>query len=145
MLVRNVEVPVLRSLSFTTEDDQISGLANGQARVVQLTLLNTGNAEEQYTLELQQVNYTIADLLTEQTPILDAWDGEASVTLRLNMPLGLEPGFYTLTVIARNMADNTVGQSLQISLEILDTAAVTVLDEDADQSYIPGDLSLIHI
>ncbi|MEC8078884.1 MAG: hypothetical protein VX150_03095 [Candidatus Thermoplasmatota archaeon] len=139
VLVRNVEVPVLRSLSFTTEDDQISGLANGQARVVQLTLLNTGNAEEQYTLELQQVNYTIADLLTEQTPILDAWDGEASVTLRLNMPLGLEPGFYTLTVIARNMADNTVGQSLQISLEILDTAAVTVLDEDADQSYIPGD------
>ena len=139
VLVRNIEVPVLRSLSFTTEDDQISGLANGQARVVQLTLLNTGNAEEQYTLELQQVNYTIADLLTDQTPILDAWDGEASVTLRLNMPLGLEPGFYTLTVIARNMADNTVGQSLQISLEILDTAAVAVLDEDADQSYIPGD------
>ena len=104
-----------------------------------MTLLNTGNAEEQYTLELQQVNYTIADLLTDQTPILDAWDGEASVTLRLNMPLGLEPGFYTLTVIARNMADNTVGQSLQISLEILDTAAVAVLDEDADQSYIPGD------
>ena len=140
VLVRNVEVPVLRSLTFTSEEDQISGAANGQARVIPLTLINTGNAEEQYTFELQQSNWRLqAELLTEQTPLLDPWDGEASVALKFNMPLGLEPGFYTATVVARNVDDNTVGQSLQIAVEILDTAAVTVLDEDADQSYIPGD------
>ena len=131
---------MLRSLTFTSEEDQISGAANGQARVVPLTLINTGNAEEQYTFELQQSNWRLqAELLTEQTPLLDPWDGEASVALKFNMPLGLEPGFYTATVVARNVDDNTVGQSIQIAVEILDTAAVTVLDEDADQSYIPGD------
>ena len=140
VLVRNIEVPVLRSLSLTSEEYQIQGPANGQARVVSLTLLNTGNAEEQYTFELQQSNWRLqAELLSEQTPVLDAWDGEANVALRFNMPLGLEPGYYTATVVARNVEDNTVGQSIQISVEILDTAAVTVLDEDADQSYIPGD------
>lgn len=140
VLVRNIEVPVLRSLDFTSETYEITGSANGQARVIPLTLMNTGNAEEQYTFELQQSNWLLrAELLSEQTAMLDAWDGEANVALRFNMPLGLEPGFYTATVVARNVNDNTVGKSLQISVEILDTAAVTVLDEDADQSYIPGD------
>ena len=140
VLVRNIEVPVLRSLNFYADTYEISGPSNGQATVVPLTLFNTGNAEEQYNLELQQSNWRLqAELLSEQTPVLDPWDGEANIALRFAMPLGLEPGLYTATVVARNVNDNTVGQSLQIQVEVLDTAAVTVLDEDADQSYIPGD------
>ena len=129
VLVRNVEIPVLRSLTFTSEEDQISGAANGQARVIPLTLINTGNAEEQYTFELQQSNWRLKPSCSPNKPLCWTPDGEASVALKFNMPLGLEPGFYTATVVARNVDDNTVGQSLQIAVEILDTAAVTVLDE----------------
>jgi len=53
--------------------------------------------------------------------------------------VGLQPGFYTATVTARSVDDATVGQSVQVQVEVLDTAAVFVHDEDADQSYIPGD------
>lgn len=140
VLVRTVEVPVLRDLSLTPDADSISGPANGQAQMVYMTLLNLGNDDEQYTLTLQQSNWMLhAELLQEETPVLDAWDGETTVGLRFPMPVGLQPGFYTATVTARSVDDLTVGQSVQVQVEVLDTAAVFVYDEDADQSYIPGD------
>lgn len=140
VLVRNIEVPVLRALSLTTETDSISGPANGQAQIIYMTLLNLGNDDEQYSLTLQQSSWLLqAELLQEETPVLDAWDGETNVGLRLPMPVGLQPGFYTATVVARSIDDNTVGQSVQVQVQVLDTAAVFVYDEDADQSYIPGD------
>jgi len=105
-----------------------------------MTLLNLGNDDEQYSLTLQQSNWLLqAELLQEETPVMDAWDGETTIGLRFPMPVGLQPGFYTATVTARSVDDATVGQSVQVQVEVLDTAAVFVHDEDADQSYIPGD------
>ena len=45
-----------------------------------------------------------------------------------------------MTVKATSVDDNTISDSIDLSIEILETAAVFVSDEETGQSYIPGDL-----
>ena len=56
------------------------------------------------------------------------------------MPIGLNPGIYTVTVKATSVDDTTISDSIDLSIEILETAAVFVSNEETGQSYIPGDL-----
>ena len=72
--------------------------------------------------------------------MLDAWDGESTVVLSLPMPIGLSPGFYSVTITATSVDDDMVYDSVEIIVEILETAAVFVSNEETGQSYIPGDL-----
>ena len=72
---------------------------------------------------------------------MDAWDGEAVVGVNFPMPVGLQPGIYVATLNVINTEDALIRTSQVITIEILDTAAVFVSDEDADQSYIPGDIA----
>ena len=139
-LVRNVEVPVIRDVDMETDSYTIVGPANGNSRSVVVTLLNLGNNDEQYDLSIVQSNYRLeASLPATQSPVLDAWDGEGAFVLRLAMPVGLTPALYNVKVIATNVNDTSVSSSIDISVEILETAAVEVSDEDTGQSYIPGD------
>ena len=141
VLVRNVEVPVLRTVQLETEEYTYSGPANGNAKSLYLTLLNLGNDDEQYDLSLVQSQWQLqASLLADQSPVLDAWDGESTIVVSLAMPIGLNPGIYTVTVKATSVDDPTVSDSIDLSIEILETAAVFVSDEETGQSYIPGDL-----
>ncbi len=141
VLVRNIEVPVLREVSLETEENTFAGAANGVPKSLYLSLLNLGNDDEQYDLTLTQSNWRLqASLAAEQSPILDAWDGESTVVVSLAMPVGLSPGYYSFTVTATSVDDNTVSDSVEIIVEVLDTAAVFVSDEETGQSYIPGDL-----
>ena len=140
VLVRNVMVPVYRELSLEAEELNVQAPANGIAKKVYITVFNTGNDDEQYDLSINQQNWLLgANLAGDQTSVLDAWDGEGIIQLNLPMPVGLSPGLYGVTVTATSVDDPLVKKSISISVEILDTAAVDVSDEDADQSYIPGD------
>ena len=140
VLVRNIMVPVYRELSLESEDLNIQAPANGIAKRVFITIFNTGNDDEQYDLSLTQQNWQLgANLAGAQSSVLDAWDGEGIIQLNLPMPVGLSPGLYGVTVTATSVDDASVKRSISLSVEILDTAAVDVSDEDADQSYIPGD------
>ena len=140
VLVRNVMVPVYRELSLEAEELNVQAPANGIAKKVYITVFNTGNDDEQYDLSINQQNWLLgANLAGDQTSVLDAWDGEGIIQLNLPMPVGLSPGLYGVTVTATSVDDTLVKKSISISVEILDTAAVDVSDEDADQSYIPGD------
>ena len=56
------------------------------------------------------------------------------------MPIGLSPGLYSVTITATSVSDESVSDSVEIIVEILETAAVFVSDEETGQSYIPGDL-----
>ncbi|HJM55250.1 MAG TPA: hypothetical protein QGI72_03275, partial [Poseidonia sp.] len=80
-----------------------------------------------------------ASLPATESPMLDSYDGEGAFILRLAMPIGLSPAFYNVKVIATNVNDTSVSSSIDISVEILETAATHVSDEDTGQSYIPGD------
>ena len=71
---------------------------------------------------------------------MDAWDGESTIVVQLAMPIGLSPGFYSVTITATSVDDQTVYDSIELIIEILETAAVSVSDEETGQSYIPGDL-----
>ena len=140
VLVRNIEVPIFREVSLQTDQTDFSGAANGISRKVYISVANTGNDDEQYDLSLTQQNWQLgANLVASQTAVMDAWDGSSIIQLNLPMPIGLSPGLYGLTVKATSVDDPTVYSSIALTVDILDTAAVEVSDEDADQSYIPGE------
>ena len=140
VLVRNLEVPIFRLLSLESDVFAVEGAANGVAQKVYITILNQGNDDEIYNYSVTQSNWLLgAEITAAQSPVLDAWDGESTIILNLPMPIGLTPGLYSAKVIATNSVDNSIKQEITISVEILDTAAVWVSNEDAEQSYIPGD------
>ena len=141
VLVRNVEVPVLRHVDLVAEENTFSGAANGISKSLYLNLYNLGNDDEQYNLTIGQSNWRLqASLPADQSPVLDAWDGESTVVVQLAMPIGLNPGYYSVTVTATSVDDETVFAQVELIIEILETAAVYVSDEETGQSYIPGDL-----
>ena len=73
--------------------------------------------------------------------MLDRQDGETTVVVELAMPIGLNPGYYSVTMVtATSVDDESVYDSVELIIEILETAAVYVSDEETGQSYIPGDL-----
>jgi len=139
VISKKIAVPVLRDISMVAEEMEIEAAANGISRIVYIDLLNLGNDDEAYSLELVQSNWKLeAYLSASETPVLDAWDGETSIALNLPMPVGLSPGLYTARITASSIDDSTVKEQITINIEVTDTAAVSVSDEDADQSYIPG-------
>ena len=139
VLVRNIEVPIYRQLSLETDNTDLTGPANGIEKKVYISIFNTGNDDEQYDLSLTQSMWQLgANLAATQTAVLDAWDGSSIIQLNLPMPLGLASQLYTVTVTATSVDDPSISQSITLTVDIIDTAAVRVSDEDADQSYIPG-------
>lgn len=142
ILGRNIEVPILRQASISTDQDTYQSAADGVAETVYLTLLNLGNDDEQYTLSLKgpQIGLLGAELAGSTTSILDAWDGETTIILTLPMPVGLSPNPYYVDVVATNVDDSSVSVSYRINIEILDTAAIGVSDESSDQSFLPGSM-----
>ena len=141
VLVRNVEVPVFRDVDIVAEENTYTGAANGISKALYLNLFNLGNDDEQYNLSIGQSNWRLqASLPSDQSPVLDAWDGESTVVVQLAMPIGLNPGYYSVTVTATSVSDESVSDSVELIIEILETAAVAVSDEETGQSYIPGDL-----
>ena len=140
ILGRNIEVPILRQATISTDENTFQSAADGVTETVYLTLLNLGNDDEQYALSLGGPHKFLlgAELAGETTAILDAWDGETTLILTLPMPIGLSPAPYYVDVIATNVDDSSVSVSYRINVEILDTAAVGVSDESSDQSFLPG-------
>ena len=141
VLVRNIEVTVLREVDIVAEENTYTGAANGISKSLYLNLYNLGNDDEQYNLSIGQSNWRLqASLPSDQSPILDAWDGESTVVVQLPMPIGLSPGYYSEPVTATSVSHESVSDSVELIVEILETAAVFVSDEETGQSYIPGDL-----
>ncbi|MCH1527497.1 MAG: hypothetical protein L7S49_04715 [Candidatus Poseidoniaceae archaeon] len=139
LISKNVEIPTLRDLELNAEELEIEAQANGNSKTVFVDIKNLGNDDESYSLELIQSNWKLkAYLSANATPILDAWDGETSIVLNLPMPIGLAPGLYTATIKATSQNDTTVSKQITINVDVTDTSASEVSDEESDQSYIPG-------
>ena len=145
VISKKIEIPVLTEIDMAAEELEISAPANGNSRIVFVDIFNLGNDDESYSLELSQSNYRLqAFLSTDETPVLDAWDGETTIALNLPMPIGLSPGLYTASITATSIPDpesedqTTVSKTITINVDVEDTSAVWVSDEDADQSFLPG-------
>ncbi|MDP6869307.1 MAG: hypothetical protein QGI21_00850 [Candidatus Poseidoniaceae archaeon] len=142
VISKKVEVPTIRDFELVPEANTIVAPANGGMKVVMIDVLNLGNDDEAYSLELVQSNWKLqAYISTDETPILDAWDGETSIALNLPMPVGLAPGLYTARINAASIDDPSVSEFIVINVEVSDTSAVWVSNEEADQSFIPGSAS----
>ena len=139
VISKKIEVPILRSIDMAAEEYELMAPANGNSRIVFVDIFNLGNDDEIYSLDLVQSNWRLqAYLSTDETPVLDAWDGETTIALNLPMPVGLAPGLYTAKIIATSVDDDTITKQITINVDVEDTSAVSVSDEDADQSYLPG-------
>jgi len=139
VLIRTLEILPFREVELIAESLEISAPANGIPQRIALEINNLGNDDEVYDLVLTQSNpHLLADLSADSTGTLDAWDGFTEVNLDLPMPLYLDSGLYSVTIRIVNQADSSVFDSVTISVNVLDTAAVDVSADDPDQSYIPG-------
>lgn len=150
---RNIEVPILKDFSlepsldpFTIEEGRtfIEGYANGNPKMVLMTLSNDGNSPESYEISVVNSIYKLGAYVEESqkmTPLMAEWGESYGFFLNLPMSIGIEPGFYDVRVIATNVADPSVKITYTIQVDILDTASVFVETRESEESYIPGDLA----
>ncbi|MDG1549887.1 MAG: hypothetical protein P8Q94_07555 [Candidatus Poseidoniaceae archaeon] len=157
-LNRLIDVPIYRDSNlevdysspyFSTDESGLPvvvGYANGEEKMLRMTLFNNGNDEESFNLTVAN-NFPIyfrqtgASVDNLQSPLLDEWGGSWSFFLNLPMPVGLPEGFYEVTVTATNVDDSSLVVSQVVSVEVKKTASVHVETDISDQSYIPGDLA----
>jgi len=152
-LSRNIEVPILHDFNlvassdiFTTNDGRtfVEGYANGNAKSVLMTLTNNGNSLELFEISIQNSYWQLGayiDNSQKEPPMMAEWGGSFDFFLHLPMPIGIEPGFYSVQVTAANKTDPTIKTTYTIEVDILDTAAVHVGTTDSEQSYVPGDIA----
>ena len=69
VLVRNVEVPVLREVDIVAEENTFSGAANGIPKALYLNLYNLGNDDEQYDLTIGQSNWRLQAPCLQTSPL----------------------------------------------------------------------------
>ncbi|MBT5736139.1 MAG: hypothetical protein HOI28_04785, partial [Euryarchaeota archaeon] len=150
---RNIEVPILKDFSlepsfdaFSTDGTRtfIEGQANGNAKMILMTLVNDGNSPESYEISVINSIYKLGAYVEESqkvTPLMAEWGESYGFFLNLPMTVGIEPGFYDVKVIATNVADPSVQITYTIEVDILDTASVFVETRESEESYIPGDLA----
>ncbi len=140
VITKKIEVPVDRLVSLSSDDLELTIAANGEEKRVFITILNLGNDDEQYNFTISQSSYLLqASLNTYSSPVMEPWHGEMNLILKLPMPIGLAPGLYTVTVAAISIDNPSIRDQLIINVDVVDTAAVRVLDAFPDQSFIPGD------
>ena len=140
VITKKIEVPIDRLVSLSSDDLELTVAANGEEKRVFITVLNLGNDDEQYNFTISQSSYLLqASLNTYSSPVMEPWHGEMNLILKLPMPIGLAPGLYTVTVIAISTDNPSIRDQLTINVDVVDTAAVRVLDGFPDQSFIPGD------
>ena len=152
-LSRNIEVPILKDFSlvpsldsFTTDNGRtfIEGYANGNQKMVLITLTNDGNSPESYEISVINSIYKLGAYVEESqklTPLMAEWGETYGFFLILPMSVGIEPGYYDVKVIATNVADPSVKVTYTIQVDILETAAVFVETRESEESYIPGDFA----
>ena len=150
---RNIEVPVLKDFALSADTSQFSneggrefieGYANGNAKLIFMSLTNNGNSQESYDISVVNSIFQLGayvDDSEKSTPLMAEWGETYNFFLHLPMSVGIEPGYYDISIIATNVDDPSVKITYTIEVDILDTAAVAVENRESEQSYIPGDIA----
>ena len=132
VLSKKVNIPVYREATLTTFTESIIAPADGIQKSINLELHNLGNAEETYLLSITQSNNKLQVYLNKEvSALLEPWDvaPDSNIKVLLPMPIGLQTGFYFVTVTAINTNDSSVRAVINLEIEVVDTAAVQVRDE----------------
>ncbi|MDG1525891.1 MAG: hypothetical protein P8Q90_07485, partial [Candidatus Thalassarchaeaceae archaeon] len=134
-----IDVPAIQDVKVTAYESSITALADSNMRTMSVTIRNDGNAPEIFDLSLSADWHIGASLATQVTEPIEPFGQEIDVTVIMNMPRGLMPNFYPITVTATSQTDSTYSSSGQFTLEVPSTYIVEVEDKDlTGQSFSAG-------
>ncbi len=141
----SVEVRTKFDLQMSTEIQNLSSPADGVQELIPIFLVNNGNTEETFNLEILGDRFLLGatfsnQLSSYQTPPLAAYGLDTSgVNLILPMNEGIIPGDYTLIVTATSVKDQTFKSELYFVITVEGTRKVEVESRDlSEQSYRGG-------
>ena len=121
-----IDVPAVQDVTVTAYESSMTALADGNMRTMTMTIRNDGNAPEIFDLSLNADWHIGATLATQVTEPIEPFGQEVDVTVIMEMPQGLMPNFYPITVTATSQTDSTYSASGQFTLEVPTTYIVAV-------------------
>ena len=134
-----IDVPAIQDVKVTAYESSMTALADGNMRTMSMTIRNDGNAPEIFDLTLDADWRIGASLATQVTEPIEPFGQEVDITIIMDMPQGLMPNFYPITVTATSQTDSTYSSSGQFTLEVPTTFIVEVEDKDlTGQSFSAG-------
>ncbi|MCH2637630.1 MAG: hypothetical protein MKZ56_04615, partial [Candidatus Thalassarchaeum sp.] len=134
-----LDIPAVQDATVTAYESSMTALADGNTRSMTFTIRNDGNSPEIFDLSLSADWHIGASLATQVTEPIEPFGQEVDVTVIMEMPQGLMPNFYPITVTATSQTDSTYSASGQFTLEVPTTFIVEVEDKDmSGQSFSAG-------
>ena len=134
-----IEIPAIQSATVTPESSSMTALADGNKRTMSITVRNDGNAAEIFDLSVSADWRIGATLATAVTEPIEPFGQEVEIMVIMDMPQGLAPEYYPITVTATSQTDSTYTASGQYTLEVPTTYIVEVEDKDlSGQSFSAG-------
>ncbi|MEE2759479.1 MAG: hypothetical protein VYA86_05835, partial [Candidatus Thermoplasmatota archaeon] len=134
-----IEIPAIQSVTVTPESSSMTALADGNKRTMSVTIRNDGNAPEIFDLSVSADWRIGANLATSVTEPIEPFGQEIEIMVIMDMPQGLAPEYYPITVTATSQTDSTYSASGQYTLEVPTTYIVEVEDKDlSGQSFSAG-------
>ena len=129
-----IEIPTIQSATVTPESSSMT-TADGNKRTMSITIRNDGNAAEIFDLSLCGLaNW--GDTATAVTEPIEPFGQEVEIMVIMDMPQGLAPEYYPITVTATSQTDSTYTASGQYTLEVPTTYIVEVEDKNlSGQSF----------
>ena len=134
-----IEIPTIQGATVTPYDSSMSALADGNMRTMLITIQNDGNAPEIFDLSINADWRIGASLVSQSTEPVSPFGGFTEITVVMEMPQGLSPNFYPITVTATSQTDSTYSASGTYTLEVPSTYIVEVEEKDlSGQSFSAG-------
>ena len=134
-----IEIPAIQSATVTPESSSMAALADGNKRTMAVTIRNDGNAPEVFDLSISADWRIGATLATDVTEPIEPFGQEVEIMVIMDMPQGLTPEYYPITVTATSQTDSSYTASGQYTLEVPTTYIVEVEDKDlSGQSFSAG-------
>ena len=134
-----IEIPTIQGATVTAYDSSMSALADGNMRTMLITIQNNGNAPEIFDLSINADWRIGASLVSQSTEPVSPFGGFTEITVVMQMPQGLSPNFYPITITATSQTDSTYSASGTYTLEVPSTYIVEVEDKDlSGQSFSAG-------
>ena len=134
-----VDIQAVQNVQVTPAESSMTAEADGNMRTMSVTIRNDGNAPEIFELSINADWHIGASLATTVTEPIEPFGQEIDVTVIMNMPQGLMPNFYPISITATSQTDSTYSSSGQFILEVPTTYIVEVEDKDlTGQSFSPG-------
>ncbi len=134
-----INMSTIQSATVTPESSSMTALADGNKRTMSVTIRNDGNEAESFDLSINADWRIGASLAIDTTEPIEPFGQEIEVVVIMDMPQGLAPEYYPVTVTATSQTDSTYSASGQYTLEVPATYIVEVEDKDlSGQSFSAG-------